>query len=121
MDPDQGRSLFGPGEWNQKLLGPGPIPAPPASFYGLCVLFGCIMVCHVALTCAAKLEGKAPPCTDLLASKHALALDPTSLPSIHALLRESSRFGALLMLCWVAEHRPPYPHLDKIYDRDLYW
>jgi len=103
------------------VLGPGPISDPPASAYGLAVLFGVCAVCHVLLLIAAKIEGKAAPCSELLASKHALPLDVYSLPSMHALVRESARFGGILALCWCAEHHPPYPHLTKIYDRDLYW
>lgn len=65
--------------------------------------------------------GKPAPCTDLLLAKHALPLDLTSLASIHALLRECARFGGILALAWCAEHRPPYPHLSKVYDKDTYW
>mmetsp|Transcript_54638 Transcript_54638/g.70250 ORF Transcript_54638/g.70250 Transcript_54638/m.70250 type:complete len:694 (+) Transcript_54638:39-2120(+) len=115
------RSLFGPGEWNQKELGPGPIPDPPDTAYGLAVVFGIAMVAHVMFCAAAAFDGKPSPCTDLLSAKHSIPIDISSLPSVHALLRELSRFGFVLSLCWVAEHHPPYPHLSKIYDRDLYW
>jgi hypothetical protein len=115
------RALFGPGEWNQKELGPGPMPNPPDTFYGLAVMFGVCIVAHVMISAAAYFEGKPSPCTDLINAKHSMAFDISSLSSIHALLREMSRFGGVLGVCWLAEHHPPYPHLTKVYDRDLYW
>ena len=76
---------------------------------------------QVMISFLARLEGKQPPSTELLAHKMMQPLDLTSLPSTHALLVELSKFGGILALCWCAEHRPIYPHMDKVYDKDLYW
>ena len=116
---DDRRFLLGPGPWT-KSMGPGPPPAP-ASAYGLAVLFGSAAVAHLFLTISAILEWKPVPCAELVKAKHSQPLDVSSLPSVHALLREMTRLGSMLGLCWLAEHSPPYPHLEKHYDRDLYW
>ena len=63
------------------------------------MLFGAAAVAHTMITAAALLEGKPVPCSDLVKAKHSQPLDLSSLPSVHAFLRETARFGALLGLC----------------------
>jgi len=53
--------------------------------------------------------------------KKSQALDPTSLPSLYALLSHSSAFGLILFYSYLCEHHPPHPHEEKSYDRDEFF
>eukprot|EP01082_Thalassiosira_pseudonana_P004669 g4517.t1 g4517 contig15:1189792-1191316(-) len=54
-------------------------------------------------------------------SEKSQPLDTTSLTSIYNLLHHSSIFGIILLYSYICEHHPPYPHDEKVYDRDEFF
>lgn len=54
-------------------------------------------------------------------SEKSQPLDTTSLTSIYDLLHHSSIFGIILLYSYICEHHPPYPHDEKVYDRDEFF
>jgi len=86
------------------------------------ILFGTLIVANACLqsrTYLANLNSSTPSPPPPPNSKLAKPLTLTH-SSISALLSTSSSFGAILLLCYTSENHPPFPHSDKVYDRDLF-
>jgi hypothetical protein len=84
------------------------------------MLFGTIIFVTVAIATRAHMMGD-KKLFDAASHPKSTALDARSLTSIYTLLFHSSIFGLILFYAYICENHPPYPHLDKNYDADIFF
>ncbi len=80
------------------------------------VLFGSLAVVFLMFTVRNLAGGVAWSPTGKRSSRLACTRE-----SVVLLLAKSSEFALILAFAYVAEHHPPYPHSEKVYDRDLFF
>jgi hypothetical protein len=84
------------------------------------MLFGTIIFATVASATRAYMMGDRK-LFDAASYPKSAALDVTSLTSVYTLLFHSSVFGLILFYAYICENHPPFPHLDKNYDADIFF
>ena len=84
------------------------------------MMFGSIMFATVALATRAYLTGDSRPFQQA-ANPRSAALDIRSYSSVYTLFFHVSVLGLILLYAYVCENHPPFPHMDKHYDADMFF
>jgi len=86
------------------------------------ILFGSIFFCAVAGHARVYVSTGRTPFSQSPAPKDKFAkpLAPNQ-ESVLLFLSAASKFGFILAYAYIAENFPPYPHSEKVYDRDLFF
>ena len=89
----------------------------PRSTMATAMLFGTIIFASAALAARMYCSGDVRAVRDAQCPRSS-PLDVQSFTSIYTLLHQSTVFGLILLYAYICEYHPPFPHANKIYDRD---
>jgi hypothetical protein len=92
----------------------------PRSTMATAMMFGTIIFASVALAARMYFAGVTRAVTDAQCPRSS-PLDIKSFSSIYTLLYHSTIFGLILLYAYICEYHPPFPHADKVYDRDEFF
>ncbi len=93
----------------------------PLSTIATAMLFGTITFATAALATRTWLTADTRAIVTAMHNPKSQALDTSSFISVYSLLHHFTVFGLILFFAYVCEYHPPFPHSEKVYDRDEFF
>lgn len=96
------------------------VQTAPLSSIATAMLFGSITFCTAALATRAWLTGDNRA---IIAAMNPMSrpLSISSFASLYCLLHHFTILGLILFFAYICENHPPFPHGEKVYDRDEFF